>query len=184
MSHTSWLLALIILLSCCDWTWAAFGSRTRVPERGCAEPDPCRNAPRWGGRTHRIFAARHFTLPAADSWRYRFYEDVGGIIALHSAGPIGMARRGVLWPRHRCLHFLPCKGSAAFVPNSPGVVHRRVPPPYRWLPRREGESDGRYMGRLARWNSPYANGFVQFSGPPAAYYGYGFGYGSMNPYAG
>jgi hypothetical protein len=40
------------------------------------------------------------------------------------------------------------------------------------------------MGRLARWNSPYANGFLQFSGPPSAYYGYGFGYGSMNPNAG
>jgi hypothetical protein len=77
------------------------------------------------------------------------------------------------------------QGNVVNFPNSRGVVQRRSPPPFRPLPRREGESDGRYMGRLARWNSPYANGFLQFSAPPPAYFGYGFGYGyGMNPYSG
>ena len=184
MTHTSWLLAAIVLLSYCDRVWAVSG-----PNLGSASgagPNQADVETLPAGPAERVESTPHDASPvqAADSWRYRWYQGRWWYYQTDE--------RWAYWDGQSWRDAAPApqpafpalQGNAAFVPNSPGVVQRRVPPPYRWLPRREGESDGRYMGRLARWNSPYANGFLQFSSPPPAYYGYGFGYGSMNPYAG
>ncbi len=148
MVRASWLLALMVLLSCCDPAWAASGpalgsANGITPNQVVVETLPA-------GAAERVESTPRDASPmqAADSWRYRWHEGRWWYFQNDKRWAYwdGQAWRDVASAPAPA--FLALQGNAAVGPNSHGVVQRRVPPPFRPLPRREGESDGRYMGRL------------------------------------